>query len=96
MNCMAVSLGGWVLAHCLANSKIGIRLRTVFLTAVFTTLWEFHSIVQFVHEFVQRDCKIAAAIKTSFYADYKHEITSFHLFYQSCCLCQHLIPQRVG
>lgn len=92
MNCMAVSLGGWVFVHRLANPQIGIRVRTFFPAAVFTTLGELHTIVQFVYEFLQRNCKIAAALKAPFSTDYKHEITSFPLICQGCRLCLHLIP----
>lgn len=96
MNCMVVSLGGWVLVHGLANSQIGIRVRTVLLTADFTTFREFHTIIQFVYEFLQRDCKIAATIKAPFCTDYKHEITSFPFGMSGRAFALHPTPQRVG
>lgn len=75
MNRMAAPFGGWILVHCLANSIIGIRVRSVLPAAVFTAFWQFPSIVQFVDKLVQRNCKNSAAFKASFLSNGKQEIT---------------------
>lgn len=49
----------------------------VFSAAIFTALGEFHTIVNFLNEFFQGDCKGGSAFNALFLTDYKHEITSF-------------------
>lgn len=49
----------------------------VFPAAIFTALGKFHTIVNFLNEFIQGDCKGASTFNALFLTDYKHEITSF-------------------
>jgi len=53
---------------------------TVFSAAIFTALGKFHTVVKFLNEFFQGDCKGGAAFNAPFLTDYKHEITSFLFF----------------
>lgn len=81
---MAMSFGGWVLAHSFEQSFIWIWFGSIFSSTILTSFGEHHSIFKLVNKLCQRNCKYCIAVNTTFLPYNKH---TFHLL-------SHILPQR--